>query len=92
LDLLKPLLPKPKGRLQAALLWTGGLVDYRVELHWPVGASTTPPPKNIEVRAYPTAFGWFGWSVDQVLSKPALSADGRTWTCRSDPSVQMDSM
>lgn len=92
LDLLKPLLPKPKGRLQAALLWTGGLVDYRVELQWPVGASTTPPPESVEVRAYPTAFGWFGWSVDQVLSKSAISADGRTWTYRSDPSVKMDSM
>ena len=31
-DLLKPLLPPPKGRLQAGLLWTGRLADYQVEL------------------------------------------------------------
>lgn len=28
-DLLKPLLPPPKGQLQAGLLWTGGLEDYQ---------------------------------------------------------------
>ncbi|MGA2500520.1 MAG: hypothetical protein ABSH20_22490, partial [Tepidisphaeraceae bacterium] len=31
-DLLKPLLPKPTGSLQAGLLWTGRLRDYRVVL------------------------------------------------------------
>ena len=91
LDLLKPLLPKPKGRLLAGLLWTGGLADYRVELHWPVGGAAVPAPDYVEVRAYPTSFGWFGWTVDQVLGQPAISADGRTWTYRSDPSVKMDS-
>ena len=28
-DLLKPLLPPPKGQLQAGLLWTAKVVDYR---------------------------------------------------------------
>src|SRR6516165_9709048 len=86
--LLKPLLPQPKGKLQAGLLWTGGLVDYKVELHW---SGEIPSPETVEVRAYPTAFGWFGWTVDQILSNPQISEDRRTWTYRSDPTVKMDS-
>ena len=42
-DLLKPLLPPPRGRLQAGLLWTGGLSKYRVELHWPGGLQASRP-------------------------------------------------
>lgn len=87
-DLLRPLPRKPKGRLQAGLLWTGGLVDYRVELHWPADA---PPIESVEVRVYPTSFGWFGWTVDKVLTNPVISNDGRTWTYLSDPTQKMDS-
>jgi hypothetical protein len=90
-DLLKPLLPKPKGDLQAGLLWTGGLVDYQVELHWPAGGQAIPSPEAVEVRAYPTSFGWFGWTMDKVLSGPQISGDGRTWTYKSDPTAKMDS-
>ncbi len=90
-DLLKPLLPKPKGKLQASLLWTGGLVDYEVQLHWPADAKAIPSPKDVEVRDYPTSFGWFGWTVDRVLSNPEISADQRTWTYKSDPTAMMDS-
>ena len=90
-DLLKPLLPKPKGRLQAGLLWTGGLVDYGVELHWPADVKAIPTPDEVEVRVYPTSFGWFGWTVDKVLSNPTMSEDGRTWTYKSDPTAKMDS-
>ncbi|MEI8197223.1 MAG: hypothetical protein WCI73_15095, partial [Phycisphaerae bacterium] len=79
-DLLNPLPPKPKGQLLTGLLWTGGLVDYRVELHWPDGVAAVPSPEAVEVRVYPTAWGWFGWTVDTVLGKPELSADRRTWT------------
>ncbi|MCC7261590.1 MAG: hypothetical protein IT369_03615 [Candidatus Latescibacteria bacterium] len=89
-DLLRPLPPPPRYPLQLGLLWTGGLVDYQVELQWPAGAPV-PAPEAVEVRAYPTSFGWFGWTVDQLLGPPALSADGRTWTYQSDPSQQMDS-
>lgn len=89
-DLLKPFPPPPRGRLQAGLLWTGGLVDYELELHWPALARV-PSPEAVEVRAYPTAFGWFGWTVDQVLRDPVVSADRRTWTYRSDPTQLMDS-
>lgn len=89
-DLLKPLPPKPKGRLLAGLLWTGRVGDYRVELHWPGDVQEIPAPDMVEVRAYPTSYGWFGWTVDQILGNPEISADGRTWTYRSDPTAKMD--
>jgi hypothetical protein len=95
-DLLSPLPPTPKGRLLAGLLWTGRLAEYRVELHWPAGARA-PSPEAVEVRVYPTSYGWFGWTVDKILGKPEVSADGRTWTYKSQPgkmdfcySVQVD--
>lgn len=87
-DLLRPLPPKPQGRLQAGLLWTGGLVDYQVELHWP---ADIPAREAVDVRVYPTSFGWFGWTVDKVLTNPVISADRRTWTYKSDPTEKMDS-
>ena len=52
-DLLKPLPPPPKGRLQAGLLWTGGVTKYQVELHWPADAQEIPSPETVEVRVYP---------------------------------------
>jgi hypothetical protein len=79
-DLITPLLPKPKGELLAGLLWATRLADYRVELCWPADAKNIPAPENVEVRVYPTAFGWFGWCKDEILGKPKISADGRTWT------------
>jgi hypothetical protein len=90
-DLLLPLPPQPKGRLLAGLLWTGGVSNYRVELHWPNEKSNIPSADAVEVRVYPTAFGWFGWTVDVILSKPEISADGRVWTYKNDPTAKMDS-
>ena len=81
-ELLKPLLPQPKGRLLAGLLWTGGLANYQVELCWPAGLPEVPSPETVEVRVFPTPYGWFGWSVDEILEKPQVSADRRTWTYR----------
>lgn len=78
-DLLTPLPPKPRGRLLAGLLWSVRLADYRVELQWPDGRGI-PSPDAVEVRVYPTAFGWFGWCNDEILGKPEISADRRTWT------------
>ncbi len=89
-DLVNPLLPKPRGRLLAGLLWTGKLAEYQVELHWPADAQRIPSPDAVEVRVYPTSYGWFGWTVDKILSKPELSADRRTWTYRSQPGAKMD--
>jgi hypothetical protein len=79
-DLLKPLLPQPKGKLQAGLLWTGRLENYQVELYWPAEVEEIPAPEDVEVRAFPTPFGWFGWTVDEILSGPNVSVDGQTWT------------
>ena len=89
-DLLKPLPPPPKGRLQAGLLWTGGVTQYQVELHWPAGVQEIPSPETVEVRVYPTSYGWFGWTVDKILSNPEISEDRRTWTYTSEPGAKMD--
>jgi hypothetical protein len=89
-DLLKPLLPPPKGRLQTGLLWTGGVTKYQVELNWPATVQEIPLPETVEVRVYPTSYGWFGWTVDRVLGNPEISADRRTWTYRSEPGATMD--
>ncbi len=78
-DLITPLPPKPRGRLVAGLLWSVRLADYRVELCWPAGQEV-PSPDAVEVRVYPTAFGWFGWCNDETLGQPKISADRRTWT------------
>ncbi|MFH1744303.1 MAG: hypothetical protein ABIH23_35320, partial [bacterium] len=89
-DLLKPLLPKPKGQLLAGLLWTGRLAEYQVELHWPGDVQEIPSPEAVEVRVYPTSFGWFGWAVDKILSNPEVSGDRHTWTYKSEPGAKMD--
>ena len=88
-DMLKKFPSQPKGRLQAGLLWTGRLHDYKVELQWPSGQKI-PTPDAVDVRVYPTSWGWFGWTVDTILSNPEISADGRTWTYKSDPAAKMD--
>lgn len=87
-DILEPLLPKPEGKLVAALLWTGRLNDYKVELVWPAGK--VPSPKKVEVRTYPTSFSWFGWTSDKIMSSPVVSKDKRTWTYQSDTAAMMD--
>ena len=71
-ELLEPLLPPPEGDLLAGLLWTGRLDDYRVELHWPASLQEFPSPEDVEVRTFPTAYGWFGWSKDRILDKPTV--------------------
>jgi hypothetical protein len=86
-DLFKPFPPTPTGALKTGLLWAGGLADYRVELRWP---GKPPMISKVDVRAYPDAWGWFGWTVDKVLTDPVVSPDGRTWTYKSDPTEMMD--
>jgi len=90
-DLLKPLPPQPKGKLQAGLLWTGGVVDYKVELQWPADVQVIPYPEAVEVRVYPTSWGWFGWTVDKILGNPEISGARRMWTYESEPGAKMDS-
>ena len=89
-DLLTPLPQAPHGRLLAGLLWTGGLANYQVELHWPESITDIPAPENVEVRVYPTSYGWFGWTVDRVLGSPVVSTDRRVWTYASEPLAKMD--
>ena len=89
-DLLKPFLPKPAGTLLAGLLWTGSVADCQVTLCWPANAGQIPAPESVEVRVYPTSWGWFGWTVDRILSNPDISADGRTLTYKIAPGLQMD--
>ena len=88
-DMLEPLLPPPTGELLAGLLWVGGVSNYRVELRWP-DCKAIPSPDNMEVRTYPTAWGWFGWTVDKILIGPEISGDGRVWTYRPQPNEMMD--
>jgi hypothetical protein len=89
-DLLNPLLPQPQGELLAGLLWSGLLADYDLQLQWPEGDQESPPPAAVEVRTYPASYGWFGWTVDRILSRRDISADRRTWTYKSDPGATMD--
>ncbi|HTQ09091.1 MAG TPA: hypothetical protein VMI31_03380, partial [Fimbriimonadaceae bacterium] len=86
-DLLKPFPPAPRWKLRTGLLWIGPLSDYQVELHWP---GKPPSPAEVEVRTYPSAFGWFGWTVDKILTDPEITPDGRTWIYSSGPAEQMD--
>ena len=75
-----PLLPAPSGVLQSALLWEGRVQLDRVELHWPKNGPPPPPQGSVEVRVYPSPYGWFGWQWDQqVAGKPKISEDGFTW-------------
>ena len=81
---LGPMLPPPDGVLQSALLWEGRMQFDRLELAWPKNG-TPPPQADVEVRVYPSPFGWFGWQRDQQITvKPEISADGWTWVYRGD--------
>ncbi|MCL5096339.1 MAG: hypothetical protein M1608_02140 [Candidatus Omnitrophica bacterium] len=72
--------PAPKGTLQSALIWEGRVQLNRVELQWPKNGPAAPSPEDVEVRVYPSPFGWFGWQADQqVTVKPTISQDGLTW-------------
>ena len=48
--------------------------------------STVPQRGSVEVRVYPSPYGWFGWQKDQqVTVPPEISADGgHTWVYRGN--------
>ena len=75
-DMLEKFLPKPENPLSAALLWTGGITDYVVTLQW---TGEIPPENDVEVRTYPTVWGWFGWTVDRLMTKVGETGNGRVW-------------
>jgi hypothetical protein len=82
---LGAMLPPPAGVLQSALLWEGRMQLNRLELQWPKDGPAAPLRESVEVRVYPSPFGWFGWQKDQqVTVKPEISADGLTWVYRGD--------
>jgi len=55
------------------------------ELRWPAEDQDIPSPDTVEVRVYPTSFGWFGWTVDTVLSNPVISQIGGGGRTRNEP-------
>ena len=87
-DLLKELPDSPEYPLLLGALWVGTLANYTVTLTWT--GSYVPDPMEVEVRTYPTAWGWFGWTVDQVLPLAKVSEDGRTWTFNCPKGQMMD--
>lgn len=84
-DIMTPQIPAPAFPLLTGLLWEGGINDYSVELVFPA-AGNLPKPEELEVRTYPTAWGWFGWTNDRLLNVREISPDGRTW--KLDPPEQ----
>jgi len=78
------MLPPPEGVLQSALLWEGRMHLKRLELQWPANGSA-PPRESVEVRVYPSPYGWFGWQRDQqVTVAPEIAVDGLTWIYNGD--------
>ncbi|MBE5765853.1 MAG: hypothetical protein E7335_01570 [Clostridiales bacterium] len=86
-DCLKEQLPPAKGKLLTGALWVGNIEEYEIELIWPEGACI-PAEEDVEVRAYPTAWGWFGFSVDQKLIR--TKQDGNSWLYPCLPGEMMD--
>lgn len=79
------MLTPPDGVLQSALLWEGRMHLNRLELQWPTHGPAVPPREGVEVRVYPSPYGWFGWQRDlQATVPPEISADGLTWVYKGD--------
>ena len=87
-DMLKKFPASPEHPLLLGALWVGTLADYTVTLTW--NGNYVPDPVEVEVRTYPTAWGWFGWTVDQVMPVAKVSKDGRTWTYHCPQGQVMD--
>ena len=88
-DILTPQLPAPQNPLLTGALWVGGIKDYGVTLRWEDGC-TIPDPAAVEVRTYPTAWGWCGWTNDKILEGPEISEDGREWFYPCPEGATMD--
>ncbi|MBQ4575274.1 MAG: hypothetical protein IJA85_08770 [Clostridia bacterium] len=69
-------LPPAKGSLLTGALWDANIADYQIDLVWPEGAEL-PSEEEVEVRIYPTAWGWFGFSIDRNLIRS--DAAGNVW-------------
>ncbi len=86
-DMLEEFPPAPAHPLLTGLLWVGGVNDYRVELIWPQN-SLPPDPATLDVRTYPTAWGWFGWTVDRVMTRLDSASTSHVW-CYAPPADLM---
>lgn len=87
-DVLKKQLPEPAFPLLTGALWVGCMKDYTVTLTWEEGR--VPDLSEVEVRTYPTAWGWFGWTVDLHLESPELLDGGRRWVYQCPKGLTMD--
>ncbi len=85
-DIMADFPEKPADPLLAGLLWVGGVNTYQVELVFPEGAEVDE--SKIEVRTYPTAWGWFGWTVDRILERTKVE-DGK-WIYVPDENDTID--
>ena len=88
-DILTPQLPAPINPILTGALWVGGVKDYGVTLRWEDDCNI-PNPADVEVRTYPTAWGWFGWTNDKILEGPEISEDGREWFYPCPEGATMD--
>lgn len=86
-DTMVEQLPPAKGKFLTGAIWGGGITDYKIELVWPEGA-VIPEEDAVEVRVYPTAWGWFGFSLDKRLI--CTEANGRVWGYPCLPNETMD--
>jgi hypothetical protein len=76
--------PAPAGSLKSALLWEGRMRLNRVEIEWPTG-QPAPPLQNVEVRVYPSPYGWFGWQSElRLTAAPEIAAGGSIWVYNGD--------
>ena len=73
------MLPPPAGVLQSALLWEGRMRLNRLELRWPASESAPPSRESVEVRVYPSPYGWFGWQRDQQVTVLTRNFCGRPY-------------
>ncbi|MBQ4573572.1 MAG: hypothetical protein IJA85_00060 [Clostridia bacterium] len=86
-DTMVEQLPPAKGSLLTGAIWGGSITDYKIELVWPEGA-VIPAEEDIEVRVYPTAWGWFGFSLDKKLIR--TEEKGNVWGYPCLPDETMD--
>jgi len=74
----------PAGALRSALLWEGRMRLNRIEIEWPAD-QPAPPVQDVEVRVYPSPYGWFGWQSDlRANAVPEIAAGGSIWAYKGD--------
>ena len=85
-DMLETFPNAPDDPLLTGLLWVGGLEHYKVELTFPEGQ--VPDVSQLDVRTYPTMWGWFGWTVDRLMILE--KAEGNVLTFAPPAGIMID--